>query len=200
MTTSLSRALATAAAMRSLVAGRCTAVALEPDARGMRDAHGAARSGRALLEGREHADDVLAFAARMPGSQQIIARVRQRAGQQDAPRRGERQQVRVVLQQHDGLAGNVARGGAMFLRDTHAFLEVLRHVGFFEQPEAPLEGERAQHFAIDFLDAHQIALDGLGELREVDAVFHVDGHGAVAQRLHRRLQIVGGRAVIAQSP
>ena len=47
------------------------------------------------------------------------------------------------------------------------------------------------------LDAHAARSHRLRELRVVDAVLHVDGHGAVAQRLHRGLEIVGGGAVIA---
>ena len=85
-----------------------------------------------------------------------------------------------------GLAGlsaarDLARGGAMRGRHAHCLFEILGYVGFVEQPEPALEGERAQDLAIDFPGPHQAGGYGLLELREVHAVFHVHGHGALAQ-------------------
>ncbi len=132
----------------------------------------------------------------MPRPEQVFARIGERTRDEDAFR-VQRQQVRVVLEQHDGLARDLARRGAMRGGHAHALLEVFGNVRFFEQTEPTLERQRAQDFAIDLVHAQPARRHRARQLRVVDAVFHVDGHRAFAQRLHGRFEIVGRRAVVA---
>ncbi len=142
----------------------------------------------------EHADAGRRIALGRPGADHLARGVGQRADDGDAAlAAGQRQQVAVVLQQHDRsgrrLAGERPRQGRLG--------KLAAPIGVGEQPEPLLEAQHPAHAHVDLRLRAEASRDGVRQVVDVGVAHHVDvAAGADAQR--RRLRLVGGGAVVDQ--